>query len=133
MDWNPVHLHATLEAAFHHKGFSFVRVLQRCPQYTAPVFEEAQQDPSKVLLLTHERGIQIDPSVQSLFPNQFTHDPSNLPEAVDIAGRDDVLPVGLLFHNPQCPRYEAFTTHGLDMTVDEKLEELNRELDRFAI
>ncbi|MBK6487772.1 MAG: hypothetical protein IPF98_13045 [Gemmatimonadetes bacterium] len=30
----PAHLYATLRAAFHHRGLSFVRILQRCPVFT---------------------------------------------------------------------------------------------------
>jgi 2-oxoglutarate ferredoxin oxidoreductase subunit beta len=133
VDWNPVHLHATLEAAYHHKGLSFVRILQRCPQYTAQVYEQAQQDPSLVLLLTHEKGIQVDPAVARMYSNQMNHDPADLKEALAIANREDVLPIGLFFHDPNKPRYDEITTHGLDMTVDEKLVALNKELDRFAI
>jgi len=133
VDWNPVHLHATLDAAYHHKGLSFVRILQRCPQYTAQVYEQAQQDPSLVLLLTHEKGIQVDPAVARMYPNQMNHDPADLKEALAIANREDVLPIGLFFHDPNKPRYDEITTRGLDMTVDEKLLALNKELDRFAI
>jgi len=133
VDWNPVHLHATLKAAYEHRGLSFIRILQRCPQFTAKVFEAAQQDPSLVLLMNHENGIQIDPAVSRIFPTQVTHDPSNLPEALDIANRGDVIPIGLFFHDPARPRYEEFTTQGMAMTVEEKVDALDRELNRFAI
>ncbi len=132
-DWNPAHLHATLDAAYKHKGLSFVRIMQRCPQYTAKVFESAQQDPSLVLLLNHENGIQIDPAVERIFPNQLTHDPADLPEALRIANREDVIPIGLFFHDPNRPIYESFTTEGMAMTVEEKMDALDRELNRFAI
>ncbi|UCD74031.1 MAG: 2-oxoacid:ferredoxin oxidoreductase subunit beta [Phycisphaerales bacterium] len=133
VDWNPAHLHATLDAAYKHKGLSFVQIMQRCPQYTASIFEEYQQDPSRMLLLTHEDGINIDPAVARIYPNQMSHDPSDLPEALRIANRDDTLPIGLFFRDPDRPRYEEITALGLDMTVEEKLTALNKELDRFAI
>lgn len=133
VDWNPAHLHATLDAAYRHKGLSFVQIMQRCPQYTAKIFEEYQQDPSRMLLLTHENGIQLDPAVASIYPNQMEHDPSDLPEALRVANRDDMLPIGLFFQDTSRPQYEAATTVGLEMTVDEKLVALDKELDRFAI
>jgi 2-oxoglutarate ferredoxin oxidoreductase subunit beta len=133
VDWNPVHLHATLEAAYHHKGLSFVHIIQRCPQYTGQVWEQYQQDPSLVLLLNHERGIQVDPAVRQMYPTQIDHDPADLKEALAIANREDVLPIGLFYHDPTRPCYEDISTRGLDMTVDEKLVALNGELDRFAI
>ncbi len=133
VDWNPVHLHATLVAAYRHKGLSFVRIMQRCPQYTANIFEEFQQDPAKIQLLMHENGIQVDPAVAGMYSNQFTHDPSDMPEALRLANQEDVIPIGLFYHAPENPRYELATVQGLDMTVDEKLKKLNAEIDRFAI
>ena len=133
VDWNPVHLHATLDAAYHHKGLSFVHIIQRCPQYTSQVWEQYQEDPSLILLLNHEKGIQVDPAVTRMYPNQMNHDPGDLKEALAIANREDVLPVGLFYHDPTKPCYEQISTRGLDMTVDEKLVALNTELDRFAI
>ena len=133
VDWNPAHLHATLNAAYKHKGFSFVQIMQRCPQYTSAVYEPYQQDPSRMLLLTHENGIKIDPAVARIYPNQVSHDPSDLPEALRIAQQEDVLPIGLFFRDPDRPRYEEVSEYGLDMTVEEKLTALNKELDRFAI
>jgi 2-oxoglutarate ferredoxin oxidoreductase subunit beta len=133
IDWNPAHLHATLEAAYVHKGFSFVRIMQRCPQYTHVVYEEFQQDPSRIVLMQHERGITVDENVARMYPNQIEHDPMDLPEALRQANREDALPIGLFFQDAARPCYEQFTTQGMQMTVDEKLEAIDKELDRFAI
>jgi 2-oxoglutarate ferredoxin oxidoreductase subunit beta len=40
-EWIPSHLYATLQAAYHHKGFAFVRVLQRCPEFTPDLYSAA--------------------------------------------------------------------------------------------
>ncbi|MCK4871222.1 MAG: 2-oxoacid:ferredoxin oxidoreductase subunit beta [Phycisphaerales bacterium] len=133
VDWNPVHLHATLDAAFKHKGFSFVHIHQRCPQYTAKIYEAMQQDPSTILLLNHENGIQLDPAVAGMYEHQMAHDPLNHNEAVALAGREDLLPIGIFFQNESRPRYEQVTTIGMEMTTEERIAGLNRELDRFAI
>jgi 2-oxoglutarate/2-oxoacid ferredoxin oxidoreductase subunit beta len=133
VDWNPVHLHATLEAAFEHKGFSFVHIQQRCPQYTGKIFDELQQDPSRMLYLKHDDGITLDPEIERLFPNQAVHDPRDHNQALALANREDVLPIGILLRDPTRPIYEGFTTTGLQMSAEERLEGLNRELDRFAI
>ena len=53
VDWNPVHLHATLAAAYRHPGTSFVRILQRCPTYSDDMFAEVQKDSNRLLLLEH--------------------------------------------------------------------------------
>jgi len=133
VDWNPGHLHATLYAAFKHPGLSFVHIHQRCPQYTAQIYEQMQQDPSMLMLLNHENGIQIDPAVSKMYDHQMEHDPSNLTEAIGIADRNDLLPIGLYFCDPSRPRYEQFTAECLDMTAEEKVKAMNLELDRFAI
>lgn len=133
IDWNPIHVHATLSAAYRHKGFGFVRIMQRCPQYTPHVFEEAQRDPSRILLLEHEQGIHADPAGMRLYETRCTHDPSNLPEAIEIASREDVIPIGLLFRDPDRPSYEEESAQGVGTTVDQKIDALQQELDRFAI
>ncbi len=134
VDWNPVHVHATLLSAFHHRGFSFVRIFQRCPQYTSDIFEAAQRDPSLVRLLEHDDGIQADPAGTRMFTNRVVHDPRDIEGARRIADTENgCLPIGLLFRDADRPRYEEVTTQGLAMTTEEKVSALNAELDRFAI
>jgi len=133
VDWNPVHLYATLLAAYRHRGFSFVRILQRCPTYTPTIFEELQRDPSRLVLLEHADGVPIDPALDRVFKNRIAHDPTDLNEARRIAEQTDPLPIGLLFRDASRPVYEEFTYRGLDMTREERSEALNRELDRFLV
>jgi 2-oxoglutarate ferredoxin oxidoreductase subunit beta len=133
VDWNPLHLHATLLAAYRHRGFSFVRILQRCPTYTPHVYDECQSDPSRVLLLTHPNGVPVDDALKRVFTNRVEHDPLDMAQARRIAERTDVVPIGLFFCDPTRPRYESFTTSGMEMTVEERLAGLNRELDHFMV
>jgi 2-oxoglutarate ferredoxin oxidoreductase subunit beta len=133
IDWNPLHLYATLREAYRHEGLSFVRILQRCPTYTPHLYDEVQNDPSRVLMLTHENGIPADDALKRLFKNRLEHDPLDMSRARDLAERQDVVPIGLFFRDPSRPRYEEFSTRGMDMTADEKLAALNREIDRFLV
>jgi 2-oxoglutarate ferredoxin oxidoreductase subunit beta len=133
VDWHPAHLYATLRAAFDHKGFSFVRVLQRCPQYTGQVFEDLQKDPAKLLLLTHNDGIHLEESSLKLFPTRHNHDPSSMSGAHAIAAAVEPVPVGLLFRDPARPRYETLSSEGLDLDTDAKLAALERTFDQFAV
>ena len=133
VDWNAAHLHATLKAAYEHKGTGFVRIMQRCPTYTDALFEEAQDDPNKVLLLKHPGGIGVSDAVGRVFKNQAEHDPSDMNGARELAAREDVIPMGLLFQDETRPIYEDFTTVGLDMSNEEKLRRFDQELDRFAL
>jgi len=133
VDWNPVHLHATLYAAYRHRGLSFVHIAQRCPQYTGEVFEEVQRDPAKILLLRHDDGIEIDPAVDRMYANQVVHDPRDLNAARAVAERKDMHAIGLLYQNPECYCYETFCEQGLGMTTEDKLTALDKEFARFEI
>lgn len=133
IDWNPVHLHATLKAAHAHKGLSFVRILQRCPVYAPTVLQGPQNDPSQLLLLTHDKGIKLDKNLLRSFPNQRQHNPSELITAWQIANETFPIPIGLLYHDPDVPRYEELSSRGKDMPVEEKLDALERIFDRLAV
>ncbi len=133
VDWNPPHLYATIRAAHEHDGAAFVRVLQRCPHFTSHVFQEPQRDFGRLLLADHPDGIPIDPAVRSLFPNRIHHDPRDLPSARELAARDDVYPIGLLYRNRDALRYDQATSRGLGKTPAEKLAAVEETLERFTI
>lgn len=133
VDWNPPHLYETIRRAHLHQGTSFVRIFQRCPHYTPHVFAEAQQDPSRILLMTHPEGIGIPENVARMFANRVEHDPRDVDEARELAGRPDVLPIGLFYWNPDAERYDEITWQGLGMPPEEKLKAIERALDRFTI
>lgn len=133
VDWSPPLLYEVLKAAHLHRGTGFVRIVQRCPVYADPYVKEIQADPNRVLLLTHPRGIPLDKAVLRQFPNQREHDPGNLSQARDIAQDDQRIPVGLLYHNPQAPRYETLSSQGLEMTAEERLAGLAVAMDAFTI
>lgn len=84
-------------------------------------------------LLTHENGVQVDDSVKRLFPNHAEHDPSDLAAALTIAADTSALPLGILYRNPDAPRYDEISATGLDMSVDERIAGLNQAFDHFAI
>jgi 2-oxoglutarate ferredoxin oxidoreductase subunit beta len=133
VDWNPPHLYQTIRAAHEHQGASFVRILQRCPHYTANVFESMQRDPSKVLLMRHPEGVSVDEGVARIFSNQIEHDPANLAEARQLADIEDSLVIGLFYRNPAAERYDTITATGLGMSPGEKLLAVDHELDHFTI
>ncbi len=133
VDWMPGHLHAVLQAAYRHRGLSFVRIAQRCPQYTAGVFEEYVNDPDRLLVLEHENGIPLAEDLRKFYKNRMEHDPSDIVEATDIALRPGIIPIGLFFWDPSRPCYEDFTQHGMDMSPEDKIRSLNEEMDRFAV
>lgn len=130
-DWVPGHLFATLEAAYHHKGFAFVRILQRCPVWTPTIFQDAVQNPDRTGLLIHEDGIR-EPDVEAIYKTQIPHDPSDLNGARRLAENDEQIRLGLFYCDPTRPRYDE--TRRLPVhTAEEKTEVLNAEFDRYAV
>lgn len=130
-DWAPAHLYETIRAAYRHPGFAFVRILQRCPQYTTVLFEAAIRDPSRVELLVHERGIDLQ-ELQGLYTNRRPHDPSNLDEARRLAEDGEQVRLGIFYRNESRPRYEE-TRHVPRHSVEDRLRLLDREFDRHAV
>jgi 2-oxoglutarate ferredoxin oxidoreductase subunit beta len=130
-EWLPAHLFATLQAAYRHKGFSFVRILQRCPVYTPTIFQGAVQSPDLVELMVHDDGITV-PSLEKTYKNHLVHDPADLNGARRLAEENSQWRLGLYFRDESHPRYEetrAVPKH----TAEEKLALLDKELDRYAI
>jgi 2-oxoglutarate ferredoxin oxidoreductase subunit beta len=133
VDWNPAHLLATLTAAQRHRGFSFVRVVQRCPHYKLGMFDSLQSDPSGLLLLTHPNGIDVDDAIKKVLKNQREHDPLDLNTARELAGSEDAVPIGLLYQNPDADLYEDYTSAGIATSRSEKLAALDAQLDRYQV
>ncbi len=133
VDWNAQLRHQVIEMAHEHKGTGFVRIIQRCPVYVEAIGKTLQDEPARMKLLTHENGLQVDDSVKKLFPNHAEHDPSDLAAALTIASDTSVLPLGILYRNPDAPCYDDMSQVGLDMNVEQKLAGMNEALDHFAI
>ncbi len=106
VDWIPDVLYDVIRAAFRHKGLGFVRILQRCPEWLPKMFEPFVQDPSRIKLLHHERGLTISPGTSKIFRTQEEHDPRDIHRAREVASGRDPIPVGILYHNPDVPCYE---------------------------
>jgi 2-oxoglutarate ferredoxin oxidoreductase subunit beta len=133
VDWNPPHLLATIRAAHRHPGLAFVRILQRCPHFGPISLEELQKDPSKLLVMTHPDGIEVDESVKRVLTNQVEHDPSDLNAARELASRRDGTPIGLFYRNESADRYDTYTSEGVGTPRAEKIAALQAELRRYQI
>lgn len=131
-EWVPQHLYATLQAAYRHKGFAFVRILQRCPQYTTAVFQEAVRKPDTIELLVHDDGLTV-PEIHGIYKNHRRHDPRDLEMARRIAGEEGGrIPLGLFFRDEARPRYEE-TRRLPKYSAEEKVQRLNEELENYAV
>ncbi len=130
-EWIPAHLYATLRAAYHHKGFAFVRILQRCPMYTSSIYERAVKDPSLVELLVHDDGITA-PELDGLYTRRVAHDPANLDEARRLADGGDTIRLGLFFRDETRPRYDEIR-RVRRLSAAERVALLDAELDKYAV
>jgi 2-oxoglutarate ferredoxin oxidoreductase subunit beta len=133
VDWIPEVLYSILSEAFHHKGFSFIRIVQRCPEWLPTMFDEFVHDPDKVLLLHHENGIQPSSALAQVYRNAQEHDPSNIHRAREIASEDDPIPVGILYRNPDVPCYEDIRQTPHLRTPKLIKAGLDSEFDKFTV
>jgi 2-oxoglutarate ferredoxin oxidoreductase subunit beta len=130
-EWVPPHLYATLEAAYRHRGFAFVRVLQRCPHYTQDLFANLVQNPDEVELLEHENGITL-PQLEGRFKHRVRHDPADIDQARRLAEAGDRVRLGIFFRDQSRPRYEDLRALR-HRSAEERITILNEELDRHAV
>jgi len=130
-DWIPAHLYATVQAAFRHNGFAFVRVLQRCPQYTTDLFEAAVRNPDLVEMLVHPDGVEA-PELDKIFKNRRVHDPKDLDMGRHLAEGFDRLRLGVFFRDESRQRYDDLRRQPVH-TAQEKIARLNREFDKYAV
>jgi 2-oxoglutarate ferredoxin oxidoreductase subunit beta len=133
VDWIPELSYSIISQAFQHKGLSFIKILQRCPNYLPVLFDPWIEDSERTLILHHEDGIQIDPSLARVYKNQEEHDPSDLSRARDLASNEEVVPVGILYRNDDVPRYEDVRRRDKAQTPEMIEEALNEEFDNFTV
>lgn len=127
----PAHLYATLKAAYHHKGLSFVRILQRCPVYTPDIYAETVKKPALVELLVHDDGVTV-PEIEGIYKQHVAHDPHDLDAARRLAEDHAPIRLGLFFRDPSRARYEDLRRVA-PRTPDERMALLNAEFDRYAV
>jgi 2-oxoglutarate ferredoxin oxidoreductase subunit beta len=132
-DWIPEVLYDIVAAAFRHRGFSFIRIIQRCPEFLPELLEPWLHDPQKTLLLTHEDGLRPSPDLTRIYKNQCEHDPLDIDRAREIASSVDAIPVGILYRNPDVPCYEDLRKAGQARPAERIRAGLEAELDKFTV
>jgi 2-oxoglutarate ferredoxin oxidoreductase subunit beta len=130
-EWVPAHLYATLKAAYRHKGFSFVRIVQRCPAYLPKLYEEAVTHPEAMEFLVHPDGLEM-PELAQVYKNRVRHDPKDLDAARRFAEDQSVIRLGIFFRDESRPRYEE-TRQLPKHTAEDKLRVMEKEFDRYAV
>jgi len=133
VDWIPELLFDIVKAAYHHQGFSFVRIVQRCPEWLPKIWDPWLHDPQRIQLLTHSKGLQPSAGVAKVYRNQMEHDPSNIHRARELASNIDEIPVGILYHDPQVPCYEDLRGSTVLRTNENIKAGLESEFDKFTV
>jgi 2-oxoglutarate ferredoxin oxidoreductase subunit beta len=132
-DWIPDLTHDIIQQGFRHKGFSFIRVLQRCPEFLAHRYDDWVQDPERMLLLKHENGLEISPELGRIYRNQEVHDPADRNRAREMASVSDPIPVGILYRNPEMNCYEDDQVPDRMNTAGTVKRYLDQEFDKYTI
>jgi 2-oxoglutarate ferredoxin oxidoreductase subunit beta len=130
-EWVPAHLFATLKAAYEHDGFAFVRILQRCPHFTADIFGDAVKKPELVEILDGPGGIRVE-SLDAIYKERIEHDAGDIHRARELAQDSDAIRLGLFFRDESRPRYEE-TRAPVKHTAREKMAILEEEFERYAV
>ena len=133
VDWIPDILYDIISAAYQHEGFSFVRVLQRCPEFLPDFFDPYLQDPERVHLMIHEDGLQLEPSLSRIYRHQETHDPSDIHRARELASMEERIPVGIFYRDTSVPCYETLRDYGRPAAAETVKTGLEGEFDKFTV
>lgn len=132
-DWIPETLFDIVRAAYHHQGFSFVRIIQRCPEWLPKSLDPWLQDPDRVQLVHHADGIRVSQNLARVYKNQVEHDPLDIHRAREIASNTEIIPVGILYRNPDVPCYEDTRQSGALRTVEAIQKNFEAELDKYSV
>lgn len=133
VDWIPESLYEIVKAAYHHKGLSFVRILQRCPEWLPKSLEPWMQDPDSIQMLHHDNALKLSPGLSKVYKNQLLHDPLDMNRAREIASTEDVIPVGILYQNRDIPCYEETRQSKVLRTTEIIRNGFEAELDKYSI
>ncbi|RMH74291.1 MAG: 2-oxoglutarate oxidoreductase [Gemmatimonadetes bacterium] len=132
-EWMPSLLAQLIEKAYHHPGFAFIRILQRCPAFAPTHFDPMITNPDRMEMLVHENGMVLDDTMARIYKRQIEHDPSNIHRARELAEDREHVPIGLLYHNPQVRQYCELRRPKHVMTIDRLRENLEAEFDKFSV
>lgn len=123
-EWMGQHMVDTLDAAYKHKGFSFVHVAQRCPKFNPKAWEYQTSEWVKFLDSGIEPDTKSAPDAKTL-----QHDPSNYYEAIKKA-KDGVSETFGLFYQEERECYDQMLRDHLK-SVPQK--DPSKILDAFEI
>jgi 2-oxoglutarate ferredoxin oxidoreductase subunit beta len=133
VEWIPDLLSQVLNLAYQHRGFSFVRIIQRCPHFMPKGLDPLLHHPENLRILTHEDGLQVSEALAKVYTNRFENDPSDIDEARELASMETEVPVGVLYRNTDVPCYDDLRRPERHVDMQMRKQALDAEFDKFAI
>lgn len=133
VEWIPDLLYKVIEQAFLHKGFSFIRILQRCPHFMPTLWDELLANPDNLAFLDSENGVQLNEATAKVYKTRIAHDNSDLNAARQIASMEDKVPMGILYRNDSIPTYDDLQRPRRLHSPEVAEAVLNKSFDRFGI
>jgi 2-oxoglutarate ferredoxin oxidoreductase subunit beta len=133
VEWIPDLLYETVRAAYRHRGFSFIRIVQRCPHFLPGFYDPFVREPERIVLLRHPNGLPVSDELSRVYKNQIEHDPADLNRAREISRFEEEIPVGILYRNENVECYDDLRRPRRATTPELVQEVLEREFDRFAV
>ena len=134
VDWIPEVLYDIIRAAYHHKGLSFVRILQRCPEWLPKMLDPWVHDPLKINLLHHENGLALSPGlVQGLQQPGGARPVGHRPRARDRVACSIRSRSASCTTTRKCPATRTCATPGSCARPRFVKAGLEAELDKFTV
>ena len=124
-EWMGAHMLDTIEAAYMHKGFSFVHIAQRCPKFNPDAWDAKSFE--WLTFLNSDQGIAPEPRALSS-AKQIEHDPTNIADAFKLS--EQVPSVLGLFYKEDKMCYDDMLFNQVESA--EKLER-SKLLDAYSI
>ncbi|MCW8845994.1 MAG: thiamine pyrophosphate-dependent enzyme [Gammaproteobacteria bacterium] len=133
VEWIPDLLYKVIEQAFNHKGFAFVRILQRCPHFMPTLWDQLLANPDNLAVLDSENGVQLSDATAKVYKTRIAHDNSDLHAARQIASLEDKVPLGILYRDESVPTYDELKRPRRLHAPELAEAVLNKSFDRFGI
>ena len=133
VEWVPDLLYQVIRAAYQHKGFAFVRILQRCPHFMPTLFDSLLANPDDIMVLDSDDGVKLSEATAKVYKTREPHDTADLNLAREVAGAEGKVPVGILYRNESVPCYDELRKPARLHTPEQARAVLDRAFDRFGI
>ncbi|NQV74141.1 2-oxoglutarate oxidoreductase [bacterium] len=133
VEWIPEVLYEVIRQAYLHQGFSFVRVVQRCPHFLPNIFDPFLRNPDAIQILTNPGATPMSDSLKSVYKNVVENNPADINQARELSMQKDVMPVGILYQATGVPCYDELRRAPRVVSMEMRKKALEDQFNRFAV